>query len=169
MSVTILLHEHWSVIRQNCQVGGKAMNIVLHCLPSVSVRKLCQLIITSLLPVVRKPAQHWLQLSENKFPCNHTKDITFVKCLRKTSTVSGHSYKKLHVLKTIHQHWSVFYSELHFTLITEHQQNIISVAISEINDCPDNISTALCEHSAIDHVVVEAVSVRGHGRLHFSH
>ena len=42
------------------------------------------------------------------------------------------------------------HSELHFTLIREHKQSVISVSdhipISEIIDCLDNISTALNEH-----------------------
>lgn len=45
---------------------------------------------------------------------------------------------------------SFYQSELHFTLITEHQQSVTSAAnhipIRGFIDCPDNISAALTEH-----------------------
>lgn len=56
-------------------------------------------------------------------------------------------------MSTIHEHRSLYFSELHFNLITEHQQSVISVTnhipISEIIDCPDNISRALNKHIAL--------------------
>lgn len=52
--------------------------------------------------------------------------------------------------QTIHKHCSLYYSELHFTLITEHQQSVTSgadhIPVSEFIDCPDNISTSLNGH-----------------------
>lgn len=48
------------------------------------------------------------------------------------------------------KHCSLYQSDMHFTLITEHQESVTSAAnhipISEFIDCPDNISTALSEH-----------------------
>lgn len=67
------------------------------------------------------------------------------------------------------KHWSICYSELHLALITEHQQSVISAAISQFIDSADNISASLNEHRVIDRVVVDAVSVWGHGQLHSSH
>ena len=97
-------------------------------------------------PVVNKSAQHWMiklnLLVKWNLPGNPTADMAYWK----TSTVSGHVYKKLHVLTTTHKHWSFYYSEPHFTLITGHQHGVISVTISEIIDCRDNISTGLNEH-----------------------